>query len=482
MKKIGLVLFVIVLISTVFVSGFQSRGDVEPNTVYEVYLDDEVIGKVKSKEALEDYIDERGEDYKRKFNVDKVYAPNGLEIKKVVTYNEETDSISDIYEKISEEKPFTIKGYRLSIQDGDDKIQIYIDKESVAKEALENTVKTFVGTEEYNAYMNDTQTPVTTTGSYIDDIYINNNMTMSESYIPVTEKIYTDSTELSQFLLFGENNNKKDYVVQAGDTISQVAFNNQISVNEFLISNPEFTSEMSLLFPGQTVVIGMTDPQIQVVAVVNQTSDVVNSFSTEERYDSTKLVGEDEIIQQGEDGLDRVQQELTYLNGDVISSEIQSREELKPAIEQIVVKGDKVIPSVGYGAWYWPTPSHYVISPMGYRIDPISGTRSLHTGADISESCGQPIWAANNGVVTEADYRPDLGNGNYVTINHNNGYYTLYAHMASYVVEVGQVVEKGQLIGYVGRTGRATGCHLHFEAWVGGPPRRGTVYNALLLY
>ena len=249
MKKIGLVLFVIVLISTVFVSGFQSRGDVEPNTVYEVYLDDEVIGKVKSKEALEDYIDERGEDYKRKFNVDKVYAPNGLEIKKVVTYNEETDSISDIYEKISEKKPFTIKGYRFSIQDGDDKIQIYIDKESVAKEALENTVKTFVGTEEYNAYMNDTQTPVTTTGSYIDDIYINNNMTMSESYIPVTEKIYTDSTELSQFLLFGEYNNKKDYVVQAGDTISQVAFNNQISVNEFLISNPEFTSEMSLLFP-----------------------------------------------------------------------------------------------------------------------------------------------------------------------------------------------------------------------------------------
>ena len=80
-----------------------------------------MIGKVKSKESLEDYIDERGEDYKRKFNVDKVYAPNGLEIKKVVTYNEETDSISDIYEKISEKKPFTIKGYRLSIQDGDDK-------------------------------------------------------------------------------------------------------------------------------------------------------------------------------------------------------------------------------------------------------------------------------------------------------------------------------------------------------------------------
>lgn len=482
MKKLGLLLLAVILISTLFVSGFQSKGALEPNTVYEVYLDDEVIGRVKSKDSLEEYIDQKGKAYKKKLHADRVYAPNGLEIKKVITYDEKVDRVADIYQKISEKKPFTIKGYRLTIQNGKKKTRLYIDKKSVAKEALENTVKTFVGIEEYESYMEDTQAPVTTTGSYIDNIYINNNMTMSESYIPVTEKIYTDSKELSQYLLFGKNNNKKNYTVQVGDTISQVAFNNQISVNEFLISNPEFTSEKSLLFPGQTVVIGMTDPQIQVVSVVNQTSDVVNNYSTEERYDSSKLVGEDEVIQEGEDGLDRVKQELTYVNGDVISTEIQSREELKPSIKKIVVKGDKVIPSVGYGAWYWPVPSHYVISPMGYRVDPISGARSLHTGADIAESCGKPIWAANNGVVTEAAYRPDLGNGNYVTINHNNGYYTLYAHMSKYIVRVGQVVEKGQLIGYVGRTGRATGCHLHFEAWRNGAPRRGQVYNALLLY
>ena len=410
MKKFGILILMIILISTIFVSGFQSKGDVEPNTVYEVYLDNKIIGRVKSKDALEDYIDKKGETYKKKLNVSKIYAPNGLEIKKVITYDNKTESVSTIYDKIAKEKPFTIKGYRLTIQNGDKKTRIYVDKKSVAKEALENTVKTFVGTEGYEAYMNDTQTKVTTTGSYINNIYIKNNMTMSDSYIPVTEKIYTDSAELSQYLLFGKNNNKRDYTVQVGDTINQVAFNNQISVNEFLISNPEFTSEKSLLFPGQTVVIGMTDPQIQVVTVVNQTSDVVNNYSTEERYDSNKLVGEDEVIQEGENGLDRVKQELTYVNGDVIATEIQSREELKPAIKKIVIKGDKVIPSVGYGAWFWPVPSHYIISPMGYRIDPISGARSLHTGADIAESCGKPIWAANNGVVTEAAYRPDLGN------------------------------------------------------------------------
>lgn len=482
MKKVGLFFICALLISTIFVFGFNSKTNVEPANVYEVYLDSEVIGRVNSKQALEDYIDAQGKKYKKKYHVNKIYAPNGLEIKKVVTYKEKVDSISSVYKKIEKKKPFTIKGYRLTIQNGKKKTSLYIDKKSVAKEALENTVKTFIGTEEYNAYQKKTQKKVTTTGSYIDDIYIQNNMTMNQINIPVTEKIYTDSKELSQYLLFGKDNETKTYTVQVGDTIEKVAFNNQISENEFLISNPEFTSKNSLLFPGQKVVIGMTNPQIQVVYVINQTSDVVNNFPTEERYDSTKLVGEDELIQQGENGLDRVKQELTYVNGDVISTEIQTKEELKPAIKQIIVKGDKVIPSVGYGAWYWPVPSHYVISPMGYRLDPFNRTRTLHTGADIAESCGKPIWAANNGVVTEAAYKPEWGNGNYVAINHNNGYYTLYAHMSKYIVRVGQVVAKGQLIGYVGKTGRAQGCHLHFEAWKGGAPRHGRVYNALLLY
>ena len=65
MKKFGILILMIILISTIFVSGFQSKGDVEPNTVYEVYLDNKIIGRVKSKDALEDYIDKKGETYKK---------------------------------------------------------------------------------------------------------------------------------------------------------------------------------------------------------------------------------------------------------------------------------------------------------------------------------------------------------------------------------------------------------------------------------
>ena len=482
MKRMSIGVILISIVCIVFVLGFSNTPNPEPNSYYQVYLDDEVVGVIDSKDELESYIDKQGDHIKKKYQTNKVYAPNGLEIKKIVTYHDKVDTAKEVYDKIQKMKPFTIKGFQFKIKSSDESKSeiLYVNKKSILQEAIENTIKTFVGEEDYNAYTNETQTEIETTGSYINNIYVQNDLTIKEVRIPVTEKIYTDATELSQYLLFGATNNKYNYTVQVGDTIEQVAFNNKISVEEFFISNPQFTSRQNLLYPGQAVVIGMTDPKIQVVVEKNEVSDVVNSFPIEERYDSNKLVGEDEIIQAGENGLERVTQKLVIVNGDTIAAEIQHREELKPAITQIIVKGDKVIPSVGSGAWFWPVPSHYVISPMGYRIDPINGRRALHTGADISERCWKPIYAANNGVVTVAGVRSD--NGNYVTINHNNGYYTLYAHMSSYIVRTGQVVSKGQVIGYVGRTGRATGCHLHFEAWKGGAPWRGQVINALTLY
>ena len=87
----------------------------------------------------------------------------------------------------------------------------------------------------------------------------------------------------------------------------------------------------------------------------------------------------------------------------------------------------------------------------------------------------------NNGVVITSEYHGSYGN--YIIINHNNGYYTSYAHMSKLISSVGDTVGKGQVIGLVGRTGRATGPHLHFEAWYGGAPYQGgTRFNPMELY
>ena len=94
---------------------------------------------------------------------------------------------------------------------------------------------------------------------------------------------------------------------------------------------------------------------------------------------------------------------------------------------------------------------------------------------------GSPVYASDNGTVITSEMHGSYGN--YIIINHNNGYYTSYAHMSKLIAKVGDTVAQGQTIGLVGSTGRSTGPHLHFEAWRGGAPYRGgTRFNPMTLF
>ena len=115
------------------------------------------------------------------------------------------------------------------------------------------------------------------------------------------------------------------------------------------------------------------------------------------------------------------------------------------------------------GGWHWPLSGYtHIASPYGYRICPFHG-RELHRGADITAPGGTPIMAARSGVVLVSTYGSSYGN--YVTIAHSDGTRSLYAHMSSRAISPGSTVSAGQVIGYVGSTGSATGNHLHFEIW-----------------
>lgn len=123
------------------------------------------------------------------------------------------------------------------------------------------------------------------------------------------------------------------------------------------------------------------------------------------------------------------------------------------------------------GGWYWPLPGYYRISSwFGGRYHPITGKWQQHTGTDIPASGGTPIHCAKEGVVTTVvPESAGSSYGNYCIVYHGNGYATLYAHMQSTPsVSVGQTVSAGQVLGYVGSTGRSTGNHLHFELRING--------------
>lgn len=475
-KRIFLTL---IILSSIFFFGFTN--DIVKN-VYQVYLDGENLGMIESKEELEKYIDKMQNKLKKKYDVKKVYAPKGLNIKSYKTFSPNISSVKEIYKKIENKKPFTIDGYEIAIKSVDEEKEnikyFYVIDKNIFVKSVDKIVTTFIDKDQYELYLENDQIEIKETGKLIENVDIEETITIKKDTISVDNEIFMDTNEMTKKLLFGTTKKQETYIVQQGDTIEQVAFNNKLSAEEFLIANPEFTSKDNLLYQGQTVNIGLIDPQFSVVLEEHIVEDKVKNYEQEIKYDSTVLVGNDYIERNGEDGLERVTQKIKYINGEMQTVLTVSNIELKPAINEIYVKGGKIIPSVGdTSSWAWPTIQGYTISSLyGYRWG------RLHRGIDIcGTGHGSPIYVTNNGTVYKVGYNSNMGY--YIYINHNNGYFTAYEHLSKILVKEGQVVARKQQIGEMGNTGVSTGTHLHYEIWTGGAPYNGgTSHNPLNYY
>ena len=159
-----------------------------------------------------------------------------------------------------------------------------------------------------------------------------------------------------------------------------------------------------------------------------------------------------------------------------LMQEIAAKEvELKEAkydehLRRLALQGDNP-PS--NATWITPVSGYRLTSAFGMRKHPVLGVTRMHNGIDMACPAGTPIYATRAGTVTTASYQAS-GAGNYVSINHLDGFSSIYMHMTHYVVSQGQSVSQGQLIGYVGNTGISTGDHLHF-----GISYAGTYVNPL---
>ena len=502
-KTLKLSMIIMILATSLLTTGFTFFNK-NPQIVYRVYLKGESLGLIESKKALEDYIDKKQTEIKKKYDVDKVYVPSDLDIVKEITYNDELTSIKKIYNKIKDISPFTINGYVVTIRGIDTtnsegqtvkgkSQEVYILDKKIFTEAIDNTVKSFIPETEYNDFANETQEEIDDVGEKITSIYIQNKITIKKKNIPVNETIYMDTSTLSQYLLFGTTEKQKTYTVKEGDTIEDVSFDNQVSTEEFLIANPEFTSASSLLYPGQQVTIGILKPQVNIVEETYRIIRTETNYKTETVYDDSKYENQTEVRQKGVKGENKVTQEVQYINGATHNVVPIETEVLKEPITEIVVKGTKKrytgggygVPVATKGQWGWPASCSTVSSNFGWRWG------VLHDGTDIS-GCGygSNIFAAQDGVVVESKkktgyYAGGYGdNGEYVLIDHENGFYTIYAHLCPgcRYVKVGDRVVKGQAIGGMGRTGAATGVHLHFGMWYGYPYRGGRAINAMSYY
>lgn len=500
-KKYKLIISIFLVLTVIFNSGFTKKS-FAPQPVYRVYLKGKSLGIISSKKELEEYINKKQAEVKKKYGVEKVYLPSDLDVVKEITFSNKLDSIENIYEKIKDISPFTINGYAITIrgedtQDSEGKTikgkkqTIYVIDKDVFTESVVLTAKSFISSEEYEAFATETQKEIEDTGKIIEKIYIENKITIKKQNIPINKTIYETKEDLSRYLLFGTLEEQKSYIINSGDTIEDIAFNNKISTEEFLIANPSITDENSLLYPGQKVMLGIIKPQFNVVEESHVVFREETNYTTETRYDNNKYVGYTEKIQTGVKGENKVTQKIQKVNGETVNVVPVTTEIIREPIAEIIVKGGKKS-NYGYGSvvatkgqWGWPASCSSVSSNFGWRW----GT--LHDGTDIA-GCGygSNIFAAQSGTVVESKkktgyYAGGYGdNGEYIIIDHHNGYYTIYAHLCPgcRYVKAGDKVIKGQPIGGMGRTGAATGVHLHFGLWKGYPYHGGVAYNAMSLY
>ena len=465
--------------------GTKSIG--EPNEVYQVYLNGKKIGMIESEQSLLDLIDREQINIKNAYNVDKVYPPTGLNIEKTYTYDKNLTNTEDIYNTIKETEPFTIQGYTVTItykndENGDEEdykepLKIYVRNPELIKTSLHEVAETFIGKDELRLYENGTQSEITDVGETITSIYFAETITIKESFVSTTDKIFDNVDDLTQYLMYGSVDEQPKYTVKVGEDLRTIAEDHKLNIAELLIANPKYPSGNALIAPGEVLSVGLINPVVNFTYRKTIVSNEKVPYKTEYVEDNTKFSSYRDTKTKGIDGVSKVTQDALYINGEVQTLKIVNSEVIKEPVNEVIVKGTKKENSYGnYNSitfsssdYSWPTLSPFLITT---RFEYRWGV--FHRGIDIAgagggSGYGSPIFAIRDGEV----YKTGTGTneGLYVIIKHEGNIYSQYMHLSKIGVSAGQKVKKEQVIGNMGHSGKGvTGTHLHLGIWIGAPP------------
>ena len=257
--------------------------------------------------------------------------------------------------------------------------------------------------------------------------------------------------------VLNEGGGARTYTAAEGDTVQTVLDATGVAWDSLAALNPDLTGTDQELASGTEVITGVQSPdllQVKVIRRESYTSEI--PYDTVETQSSEYDFGETVVTSAGQNGLQEITQDITYIDGVQTEISTVSVETLQEPVSEYVTKGTHLksgmTANYGSGEWMWPVPQYTYVSRW---------MSSFHKGADICAAYGTPIYASDSGVVVTAGYHYSYGN--YVVIDHGNGWTTLYGHMSALGCSSGQAVERGEVIGYVGSTGNSTGNHCHFE-------------------
>lgn len=450
-------------------------------SVYHVYFHENSIGTVDQPEVVTNWIEQKVKEESQRFEHVRLQADNDKIRFEKEEYYQPTYDNEAVLAQLSKE--FSLKAIA---------VRLVIDGQFIGFVSDEETVSTILDSFKYdfvseefllgmNAQIDDKKNMMTIAS--IDgngDLAIEEENTSDESDLKASSKstlnqptmieaMIKQSVELelsdvhpSQVLSAEQVREKlsharveeKIHTVQSGEVLGTIAEQYGLKTQELLELNPGLTDE-AVLQIGQEIVVTGLKPFITVVTVERLKTEETIKYTTERKSDSEMYQGDRRIQQRGSDGQKEVLYHIIKENGIVTDRKIVEEEIIIDAVTQIELVGSKIKPSRGSGKFSWPAVGGTITSKYGPRWG------RTHAGIDISGVKDRTIKAADNGKVTTAGWHN--GYGNYVIINHDNGYRTLYAHLSSISVKKNQVVAKGEKLGVMGTTGNSTGIHLHFE-------------------
>ena len=432
-----------------------ASGDVKLNTIYHVYLDDVHIGPVNDKETVETAIDTAIEQETKKR--DTAYT---LGVKQDVTFVKETafqltDQAETTVEQVEDALEIDVKATALQI---DGETVGYFKDQAAIDTLLFNYQKQYVDEDVLNELSADEsdEKQVVRDNIVIKDVTFSRPVETATNIVSEDELLTVDE---GLRLLEKGTLTDKIHTVETGDTLFSIVKQYDLTLDQLLEINQDLTEE-SVLQLGHEINVTAYAPFVDVVVKQEKQVEEVIKFETIVEETDALYKGETRTITEGSDGAKDVTYDMELVNGKVVSKEVLESTITTEVVNKTIEKGTKVISSRGTGDFSWPAVGGYLSSSYGSRWG------SFHKGIDIARPSNRNIIASDNGVVEKASY--GSGYGNYVVVNHNNGYKTLYAHLSNISVNVGQTVPKGAVLGTMGSTGRSTGIHLHFEVLKNG--------------
>lgn len=444
----------------------------KPVDVIKAYYENKEIGVITNK----DYLDKLNanyyhEVYESDFPNSKAGYVDDVYFKKESVFSVFENKDAEIFNFLRDNDLLAIKTNKFIFSvKGERYAEIYVNDSNDFYDGRNKFLKNFISEESLEIF-NEGGVPaeLQTIGYRETSISIKEDISQSEAFAN-PKYIINSMDEVFEYFCYGDNKNREYYEVQEGQTLEGVSYFNENMTPEILVMiNPDrLSSPTQILEPGMILnVTYYTSPITVYVTKEHLQEEVIYPDNALVIYDETLDRGTEIQEVEEERGSKNVLYDEVYINGVMQPSLSKEKSETvtKEPVQGVIRTGSKQVSGYGTGIFRWPLDTFRVTCKMNCYFY----QDHWHAGTDIQDPYNPygECKAADNGIVEKKSY--DNASGYYVLIDHQNGYKTWYGHLnVPAYVEEGEAVYKGQVIGQVGMSGRATGPHVHFEIWYGG--------------